>query len=442
MDTEAQHTDGWAKDFPNSISGDQAVTMPGHTREHAAYTFVLLIMLLVTGTPAAPAQTNIQPLVSGNTEFACDLYARLKAQPGNLFVSPYSISTCLAMVDAGARGQTAAQMARVLHFPNDQSQLSSSFGELQRNLNNSRQPGGVELEIANALWSQQGHPFLPQFLDSARQNYDANLNQADFKTAAEPAREQINSWVLDHTGGHIPDLLAPGVLNAATRLVLVNAIYFKGKWQVPFDPTNTIIGPFAGPPGTGTATYFMRATNRFNYTETEDVQLLEMRYAGNQLAMVVVLPKETLGLANVENKLTATNLAAWLGMVEQPRAGFGKVNVYLPKFKITSQFALGRTLEDMGMTDAFAPSADFSGMDGSRDLLLSAVIHKAFVEVGEEGTVAAAATGAMVSALAIMQPPPTPLFRADHPFLFFIRDVNSGSILFLGRVNEPARAPE
>ncbi len=394
-------------------------------------------LLSVVVISSSVAQTDLSPTVAGDTQFALDLYGRLQAQPGNLFLSPFSISTCLAMVEAGARGNTANQMKQVLHFPPGAGEIAPAYRDISNQLGISGQPGGVELELANALWGQIGHPFLPDFINVAQSNFNANLNQADFRTGAESARQQINSWVSGHTAGLINDLLAPGVLGASTRLVLVNAIYFKGKWQEPFDQGDTFQGPFAGAAGEETTAWFMHATNRCGYAENENMQLLELPYAGNNLSMVVILPRQSRGLPAIEAQLNATNFEEWLGQLDRPSARMLKVNVFLPKFKITSEFSLGATLSRLGMSDAFSPAADFSGMDGARDLVLSAVVHKAFVDVDEAGTEAAAATGAGVRALAVMRPPVIPLFRADHPFLFLIRDRNSGVILFIGRISTP-----
>ena len=400
--------------------------------------FCLLMLGAVLLSFRATGESNVVSVASANNAFARDLYGRLKSTAGNLFFSPYSISTCLAMVDAGARGNTTVQMASVLHLPTNSATIHAANGALQKELNAAGQTGGFELAIANGLWGQQGHPFLPAFLDLAKNNYDANLNQVDFQTAAEPARTGINAWVSDRTGGRIKDLLAPGVLDSSTRLVLVNAIYFKGKWVMPFKPENTTNALFTTTPDKVVDAPFMHTTSRFAYAETEDAQLLEMRYAGDRLSMVVILPKKSDGLPSLESGLTGTKLNDLLAQVSGLR-GPVQVSVYLPKFKLTSEFSLGRTLADMGMIDAFTPRADFSGMDGARDLYLSAVVHKAYVDVNEEGTEAAAATGAAVSALAIMRPAPIPVFRADHPFLFLIRDRDSGSILFMGRVTNPVR---
>jgi serpin B len=372
--------------------------------------------------------------VDGNTRFAIDLYGRLAGQPGNLFFSPYSISTALAMTYAGARGATEQQMAAVLRFTATQDQLHAGFKQLQTALNDIQQQGNIALHIANALWVQQGRPFARAFLDLAGENYRAKLAQADFRTAAESTRGEINAWVEDQTNRKITELVPPGAVDALTRLVLVNAIYFKGNWAQPFEKRDTQDAPFWIESGRQVSVPLMRQERKFNYWEDEQLQVLELPYAGKDLSMVVLLPKARDGLAAVEKSLSPASLDAWIrGLHTQ------KLQVYLPRFTTSSQFSLGNTLVAMGMADAFeAGRADFSGMDGSRELSLTAVIHKAFVDVNEEGTEAAAATGVMVG-LAAMPAPPQ-VFRADHPFLFLIRDNHSGSILFLGRLADPARA--
>ena len=385
------------------------------------------------GTADAQSTGDAQQLSAANTRFAWDLYARLEHEPGNLFFSPYSISGCLAMTYAGARGQTAQQMAQTLHFRTDQEQLAAGFGQLQRQLQTSEQNQGMTLSLANGLWCQQAHSFLPAFLNLARNTYQATVKQVDFRTQAEPTRVQINQWVSRQTQGKITDLLQPGVLDPLTRLVLVNAIYFKGKWERQFNPTNTQNAPFAVSSQRQVTVPLMHLQANFAYAETNGVQMLELPYTGQRLSMLVLLPKAVDGLQALEGTLSQPTLESWLGRLRQ-----AKVNVFLPRFKLTARFSLGRTLAQMGMPDAFSPAADFSGMDGARDLFISAVVHKAYVDVNEEGTEAAAATGTVMKMLAI-RPVPVMTFRADHPFLFLIRDRTSGSILFLGRMLDPTQ---
>ena len=398
--------------------------------------FITLFMSAPIAHPADPtAPNNIESLAGGNTAFALDLYARLKTVDGNLFLSPYSISTCLAMTFAGARGDTAAQMAQTLHFGTNQNQLAASFNELQEQLNQEQERNGMELDFANGIWAQKDHVFLAAFLDVARQSYGANLRQIDFRTRSETARTEINDWVGHETKGKITDLIQPGVVNPATQLVLVNAIYFKGQWAREFDKQNTANAPFSVTSTQKLPVPLMNLTADFKYAEVGGLQLLELPYAGDGFAMVVLLPRDVDGLKNLENLLNKQTLDHWLTQARELN-----VAVLLPKFKLAAQFSLAKPLGEMGMTDAFSPGADFSGMDGERDLFISAVVHKAFVDVNEEGTEAAAATGVVMRMNAVRMPRPTPIFRADHPFIFLIRDLHSGSILFLGRVVDPTRA--
>ena len=378
------------------------------------------------------AQTNAtQPVVAGNSAFALDLYGHLRTNDGNLFFSPHSISTCLAMIYGGAHGDTEKQMARVMHFDTNQAQFHSAFGALQDQMIAARAKKEFDFNLANGLWAQKDHSFLPAFLGLVKQWYEANLEQVDFGTGAEPVRREINDWVSAQTRGKITDLLQPGVVNASTRLVLVNAIYFKGRWLHQFTAANTTVAPFNVTRDQLVQAPLMNLTASFKYALVDGVQVLELPYLGEDLSMVVLLPGEIDGLKKVEESLTGPRLDGWLGQIHAQ-----KVEVFLPKFKLTGEFALNGTLAAMGMVDLFSPRADLSGMDGARDLFVSAVVHKAYVDVNEEGTEAAAATGGVVAATAFRPPP---VFRADHPFLFLIRDNHSGSILFLGRVVDPTK---
>lgn len=388
--------------------------------------------ILVVGSPVRAQTNEANALANSNNAFALDLYASLKTTPGNLFFSPYSVSSCLAMVYAGARGETERQMAKVPRFSTNQSEFHAAFGELQKRLNAMEQNKGIELAVANGLWAQQGHHFLPDFTALVQRRYKARLEQVDFPTHAEPVRKEINDWVSQKTKGKIADLIPLGMLNAATRLVLANAIYFKGRWTHPFNASNTAAAPFYAAGTQKIEARMMNLTAGFKYAEADALQILELAYQGGDVSMVVLLPKDAEALRTLEDALTAARLDYWLGLLRA-----GKVNVFLPKFKLAGEFSLGPTLADLGITDAFSPRADFSGMDGARNLFLSAVVHKAFVDVNEEGTEAAAATGGVMS-LTSVRVKPIPVFRADHPFIFLIRDTRSGSVLFLGRVTNPA----
>jgi serpin B len=378
--------------------------------------------------PTAPAADKAEA-VQGNNAFALDLYAKLRSQEGNLFVSPASISTALAMTYAGARGPTADEMAKTLHFTLAPDRLHPALGALLHDLHGDGKSRGYRLAIANALWAQKGQPFLPPYLQLTRQCYGANLQEVDFAGATEEARRTINAWVEKQTQDKIKDLLQQGVLDSTTRLVLTNAIYFKGDWQEPFKKDQTRDAPFQLSSTEKVNVPLMNRTGEFNYLEGDNFQALELPYAGKDLSMVVLLPKKVDGLADVEKTLTAEKLASALAKLRHE-----EVVVSLPRFQVTSEFSLKGTLAAMGMPLAFSDKADFSGMDGKEDLFLSAVVHKAFVDVNEEGTEAAAATGVVIAWKSL---PARQVFRADHPFLFLIRDRRSGSILFLGRLVKP-----
>jgi serpin B len=397
--------------------------------------------------PAEKPDNDTNAVVHGNNDFALELYAQLRDQQGNLFFSPYSISTALAMTYAGARGRTEAEMAMVLHFPmtmttrtgakrssglvRDQAQFHAAFGSIVKDLNARGQSGAYELTVANALWGQQGYGFLPQFLDLIKANYDGNLNEVDFVKAAEAARQTINAWVEKQTNGKIKDLIPGGVLNSLTRLVLTNAIYFKGNWASQFKPENTKDAPFTLADGKKINAPLMNQTAEYKYMQTPDFKALELPYVEQELSMVIFLPRKFDALPGFEKTLTTENLSRWMDQLRKQ-----KVIVSVPKFKMTSQFSLAGVLGKMGMTDAFSPvKADFSGINGKTDLFISAIIHKAYVDVNEEGTEAAAATAVVIGITSV--PPQPPVFRADHPFLFLIRDNRSGSILFIGRVMNP-----
>jgi serine protease inhibitor len=390
----------------------------------------------IWATGAWAAEPTLGPLVQGNTAFALDLYAQLRTQGGNLFLSPYSISSALAMTYAGARENTAAEMEKALHFDLGQAGTHPAFRELQGRLADIEQEGNIQLAVANSLWPQQDYPFLPEYLDAVKAAYDSVVAPQDFMGNTEGARRTINQWVEKKTRDKINNLIPPGNLDALTRLVLVNAIYFKGKWAAPFKPGQTAPANFFIAPESVVQVPLMSQTRRASYAEFDDCQAVKMLYAGGELSMLVVLPRDKGGLAALEAQLTPARLAEW-------RAGLGEreVRIFLPKFKLTwGAFKLNDPLKALGMAAAFDPAlADFSGMDGHPGwLYVGLVLHKAFVEVNEEGTEAAAAT-AVVMQLRAMRPAPPPDFRADHPFLFLIQEEETGTILFMGRVADPTK---
>jgi len=389
----------------------------------------------------------VDSLVKGNTEFALNLYAKLakKKKANNLFFSPYSISTALAMTYAGAKGNTARQMSKVLHFPKNQDFLHPPFGSLQKQMSEANKKTSVEIRIANALWVQKGTSFQYDFKTVLNQHYKVRPRNVDFQQDSEKARKKINDWVETETNQKIKDLLQKGSLNKMTRLVLVNAIYFKGQWANPFKKTDTKNKPFFVKRNKSVKVPMMTQKSHFNYWENDKLQVVELPYASrgkqhkpmatqlnDSVSMIILLPKKRNGLAKLEKSLNPQALEDWLAYARAM-----KIKVSLPKFKINAGIELSKTLSKMGMSDAFIDKADFSGINGKKGLSLTSVIHKAFVSVDEQGTEAAAATGVVVGVRSINPPPP--IFTADHPFIFLIRHKSTGSILFMGRVVNPIK---
>jgi len=387
-----------------------------------------------------------------NNEFAVDLYSQLMEDDGNLFFSPYSISTALAMVYAGARGRTEAQMASTLHFDMSQEELHLTFAQIIDDLNSKSKMAGNELNVANALWAQKGYPFLDDYMKLVGESYRAEADELDFSTAPEESRVTINRWAEERTKEKIKDLIPEGIITELTTLVLTNAIYFKAAWEGQFKADRTKDEDFMLPGGETVKVPMMMQTARYGYAEEEDFQILEMPYSGRLLSMIVFLPKEKDGLKEFERglaviKLTgptmredidktplATRISDWMGKIRSRH-----VAVSMPRFNTTSSFKLNEVLVSMGMKDAFSMAADFSGMTGNKELYISAVLHKAYVDVNEEGTEAAAATAAVMDREAVVKPVEPVVFKADHPFMFLIRDNSTESILFMGRVIDPTK---
>lgn len=380
---------------------------------------------------------DVSSLVAENNAFALDLYKQLAEKEGNLFFSPFSISSALAMTYAGAREETARQMAEVMHFSLVPGKLHPAFSELTGMFN--ARGKDYQLSVANALWGQVDYEFLPDFIGITNKYYGAGFKEVDYVRARERARQTINEWVEGKTNGKIRDILQPEDLTALTRLVLTNAIYFKGKWQIQFKPEATKTMPFQVSANerldVPVDVPMMHQVAKFNYAENDQAQVLELPYAGGDLAMVILLPKPGHELAELESMLRPDLVQSWLSelSVEQ-------VEVFLPRFKLEERFVLNEELQRLGMVDAFDEmKADFSGMTPGPQLYISAVIHKAFVEVNEEGTEAAAATAVVMSGKSVAVARPY-LFLADHPFVFAIRDLRSGSTLFMGRLSRPAKS--
>jgi serpin B len=395
---------------------------------------ICLIPLLVVAIGVEPKEIPIKTLVQGNNQFAVDLYGKVKKRPGNLFFSPFSIASALAMTYAGAEGETAREMAATLHLPADRITLDQGFAALTDQILGGDPNKHYQLDTANALWGQSGLDYRAEFLKRCESSFKATLHPLDFAADPEKARLTINAWVEERTHDKIKNLLGPGVLKPETDLILTNAIYFKAAWMKTFARSATTDQDFTTETGKVTVPMMSKST-QFRYFEAENgLQILELPYLGSPISMVVLLPKESDGLGGLETSLNADKLESWFTKLGSPQT----VNLSLPRFKLEESFQLGATLRELGMARAFGSTADFSGITTSRRLAITNVIHKAFVDVNEEGTEAAAATAVILGRMAAMLPQHPPVtFRADHPFLFLIRDSRSGSILFLGREANP-----
>lgn len=395
--------------------------------------------LLPTGCPAQsppPSSADRAAVVDANNAFALDLYGRLRNRSGNLFFSPESISTALAMTYAGARGETADEMAKTLHFTLPPDRLHSAEGFLLGEFNTAHD--GYELRIDNSLWAQADYPFLDDFLSLNKKDYGAGIHRVDFKRNPLAARSTINQWAAQSVDGKITEPFEQGLFTSDPELVLTDAIYFKSRWWTQFMRSDTTDGEFNVSLIRSVQAPMMHLTAHFNYLQGETFGALEIPYESNRASLIIFLPDKYGGLSDFEQSFTSANLVNWLGELRTAP----KVWLTLPRFKVSQEFELKEALAAMGMSKAFRQgAADFSGMTGKRKLFLSAIIHMTFIDLNEEGTEAAAVTGAFgVAGMEGLghEVPPIP-FTVDHPFIFLIRDNRSGSILFMGRVTDPTR---
>jgi serpin B len=399
-----------------------------------------------TSSPGAKMEEITEAAIAGN-QFGFDLFARLRLQEGNLFFSPYGISTAMAMAHAGARGQTQDQMARTFHWGSSSgqaglwsgAQVAQFMGALIRDQSRRSSQGDYEWTVANALWGQKDIAFAADFLKTIKTEYTGGLKLTDFVADPEGARLTINSWVRDQTHEKIQDIIPSRVLGKDTRLVLTNAVYFKGNWMNPFSKTATAPAHFHLISGQDVNVPMMNRTGNYAYAETRQLQILELSYKGKELSMLILLPRNPNGLGEVEKSLANDTVTSYVHQL-----GDREVDTTIPKFTLNCEFGVAEMLVAMGMTDAFnRTAADFAGMTDKRDqrLYISAVLHKAFVAVDEEGTEAAAATAVpFAPGFNIdLSKKPHIRFNADHPFVFIIRDNVSGSILFVGRLADPGR---
>ncbi|UCF50433.1 MAG: serpin family protein [Thermoplasmatales archaeon] len=371
---------------------------------------------------------SVSKLVNSLNEFSFDFYQQIaNFEEGNIFFSPYSIFTALSMAYEGARNNTAVEMQNVLNILQNDSPTLGSFGRIYNLLNQNQE--GYKISTANAFWAHEDYNFLKEYLGLLENFYMAEANELDFSKNVEAA-EIINTWIEEQTNDKIKDMISPDILSDLTKLVLTNAIYFKGLWDSPFDPKLTYESDFELTNGETVKVDMMSKPkdSKFNFTQTEDLQVLEMDYYGNELSMFFILPKEN-NISFAETSFNLENLSNWKNDLSSI-----KIDVDIPKFKFETKYSLKSILMDMGIIDAFSPgAADFSGMDGTKNLFISRAIHQAFVEVNEEGTEAAAATTIIVALTAIPDS-----FIADHPFVFLIQHKETGAILFMGRVTDPS----
>jgi serpin B len=370
-------------------------------------------------------------IVEASNSFALNLYSQFRDGDANMFFSPLSISNVGAMLYEGAHNNTADQILDVFGFPKGNKERRSFFAELHQRLNASGRP--YTLRTANALWAEKTYRFLKEYVDTIKNYYGGEARNIDFVNDTEGSTNLINDWVDSKTEHRITDMFGPGSLNKLTRLILTNAIYFKGDWARQFDKSYTNDENFYVKPDKAVKVPMMNMLSDsfyFRYAEDERMQVLEMPYKGNDLSMLVFLPKKN-DLRGMEESIDSKKL-----MDLRRRMHGQKVNIWMPKFELKTSYNLNSTLKDMGMSLPFGISADFSGMDGTHDLYVDQMKHNAFVRVDEEGTEAAAATGATMLLRAVMEPQPK-IFRADHPFMFTINECYSGNILFMGRVINP-----
>lgn len=393
-----------------------------------------------TPTPSLADTVNSGEAAKSVNTFAADLYSRLRATDGNLIVSPYSISTALAMTASGAEGSTRDEMSRVLHLP-EPDKIGPAFRAMSASIisppNMKHRP---ELSIANSLWVQKGHPWKKDYLSRTRDDFHAGLFDVDFTRDAEAARGRINNWVEKETRDRIQDLVPQGMIGRDTQMVLANAIYFKSQWAEAFKKTDTKPEDFTLASGQKVKIPLMHQQNKFWLREEDGFQMLKLPYDGGTASMYVFLPHRHDGLPALEQKFNAKNLEGW---TQKSKHSDQEVRVRLPKFKFTVPTELTNVLQAMGLREAFSARANFRGMtDHPEGIFISRVIHKAFVEVDEVGTEAAAATAvsmALGSAAPVQAAPQIPEFRADRPFLFVIKHEITGAVLFIGRVNDPTR---
>lgn len=389
---------------------------------------------------------GIQEVVNANNQFAFDLYSELaKTEKDNIFYSPYSISAALAMTYEGAKGKTAEEIKEVFHFP-ETSVLRPNYAAIYNKINEDNKE--YQLSTGNALWVQQDYLLLNDYSEAVERYYGGKASNVDFIKETEKSRQTINSFIEEQTNNKVKELIPAGQVDHLTRLVITNAIYFKGTWEWEFDKSDTRDKDFYITPENVVKTPMMHMDSdkaTFNYADLEKLQILELPYKGDKISMLILLPKQgeaydyekgeeityNYNLEDIE--LSSEKLNEYKSEMQETKLSA----IYLPKFKFDTKYFMVSTLSEMGMPTAFSMQADLSGIDGSQNLYIQNVIHQAFVQVDEKGTEAAAVTSIMIGIKSAM---PSNVFRADHPFIFIIQEKETGNILFMGRMTDPTKA--
>ena len=404
-----------------------------------AFLFIALMvisafgMTLFSGNPEIQKTTDPKTIAENNNIFMMKAYKLLTDKDDNIFISPYSITSALAMTYAGAANKTAAEMGTALEFSGNNINFHENFGKVTTGINEVQKKGEIQLSIANSLWLADGFKFSDEFLRINKTFYKAELTNLNF-AESQKSRKTINDWVAEKTKDKIKDLIPEGILDALTKLVLTNAVYFKAEWAEQFKKNNTEESEFITYGNGSVNVDMMHLKHRYNYMENSELQFIEMPYKGGDASMFVLLPKNKDGLKAIEKKLTYQNLADYTSQMQKK-----EVDVFFPKYKMSLSYELRELMGKLGMKEAFNKKADFSKMNGKTDLYISAIIHKTFIAVDEEGTEAAAATAVVMRMKSMPPQNDFAVFKADHPFFYFIKEKSTGTILFAGRVTDPSK---
>ena len=416
----------------NTASTTGKLSLPDKTKNDSDYKAVSKDGF-IAADDSASTPDGIGKVTTANNQFAIAMYRQINGQTGqaddNVFFSPYSLSTAMAMLYAAAEGETKAQIQKTFYYPL-MDILNPNSAALYNQFN--KPNPDYKLATVNDLWMQQGLTPTKSYVDTVQRYYGGQVTTLDFEGSPDPSRLIINKKIAQHTNQLIPKLLPKGSIKPITVAVLTNAVYFKGDWEMPFNVQITSEQPFYNHVGTSPNIKLMQLQESFGYIEDKQVQVVQLPYKGDDLSMLVILPKSKgkAAMQQLVRDLSADTIKEWnKDLVTQ------KVNLYLPKFRLEASYQMKNLLTDMGMPRAFQKGAGFNLFDDSPPIKIDDVYHKAVVIVDEKGTEAAAATGIVADATAASAPPP--VFKADHPFIFMIKDNKTDAILFLGQVNKP-----